>query len=121
VLPPSVPKPEITDYEWIIMWERFKKDANQVLGDLRILVNHRIDQQFEIKEWDALCSVIQSQPRLEKMINDSGPENGWTRYPTPLFQELIKAIAESSDPEIRERLEELDLLRQKAEDIWAVD
>jgi hypothetical protein len=114
-------KPEITDFEWVIMWERFKKDADQVLGDLRLMINFRMDQQFETQDWDAISGIVMSQPRLEKLIRDSGPEHGWTRYPTPLFQDLIKAVAESSDPEIRERLEELDLLRQKAEDIWAVD
>jgi hypothetical protein len=57
---------------------------------------------------------------LEKLIRDSGPDYGWTRNPAPLFQELIKAIAESNDREIQERLEEVDLLRLKAEDIWTI-
>jgi hypothetical protein len=121
VLPPSKVKQEITDYEWVIMWERFKQDADQVLGDLRLMVSFRMDQQFETQDWDAISGIVISQPRLEKLIRDSGPEYGWMRNPAPLFQELITAIAESNDLEIRERLEELNLLRQKAEDIWTVD
>jgi hypothetical protein len=70
--------------------------------------------------WDTINGILQFQPALEKLIRESGPETGWVRYPMPAFQNLIKTVAESSDPEIRERLKELDALRQKAEDIWAV-
>jgi hypothetical protein len=119
--PSSKPKQEISDDEWMIMWKNFKKDADQILGDLKILVRLWMDRPFEPSMWSSLHGICQSQPNLEKLIRESGPEHGWMRCPTSLFQELIKAVAESSDPEIRERLEELDLLRQKAEDIWTVD
>jgi hypothetical protein len=114
-------KPEITDHGWVIMWERFKKDADQILSDLRILGNLWMDRPFEFSMWSTLNGILQFQSELEKLITESGPDNGCTRYPTPLFQGLIRAVAESSDPEIRERLEELDLLRQKAEEIWTVN
>jgi hypothetical protein len=117
----SKSNPEITDYEWEIMWENFRRDANLILGELRRMVSLRFDEMFGIKEWDAFCPIIQYQPRLEKTIRDSGPETGWVRNPVPLFQELIKAVAGTTDPEIREILGKLELLKQKAEDIWTVD
>jgi hypothetical protein len=54
------------------------------------------------------------------IMNESGPKTGGTRNPTPFFETLIKAVAESNVAELIEMLEELDSLRKKAEDILAV-
>jgi hypothetical protein len=111
---------EITEYEWTKMWENFKKDAKLILGELRTLMSKQIDLLLDIKEWDALTPIIQGQPRLEAIINESGPRTGWTRNPTPFFEALIKAMAEFNHTEFNEMLEEVHRLKKKAEDILAV-
>jgi hypothetical protein len=111
---------EITEDQWQSMRENFKMDAKLALGDLRAIVNRHIDQTFEMKEWDALAPIVRQQPELERIINASGPRTGWTRNPTPLFETLIKTVAELNTTEFNEMLEELDNLRKRAEEILAV-
>jgi hypothetical protein len=111
---------EITEFEWEKMWKDFKEDAKHVLSQLRASVSMRIDMTFDAKDWEELRPIIQGQPRLEMVINDSGPRTGWTRNPTPLFQELIRAVAEINQVDFNERLAELELLNKKAEDILAI-
>jgi hypothetical protein len=120
MLPQPHTSSEITDHQWRKMWENFKTDAKSVLGVLRTVVSRQFDLQFETKEWDALCPIVRYQPNLERITEASGPETGWIRNPTPLFETLIKAVAESNIAELIEMLEELDLLRKKADDIWTV-
>jgi hypothetical protein len=102
------------------MWENFKNDARQVLGDLRVVTNRRIDQEFRVQTWETVGKIVQCQPELEKIIRNSGPETGWTRNPLPLFDTLIKATAELNEADFSERPEELDNLRRKTEDILTV-
>jgi hypothetical protein len=106
--------------EGSICAKAFGSIRSLVLGDLRVSVNHRIDQELRIRNWDALAPIVQHQPELERIIEKSGPETGWTRNPIPLFETLIKAAAELNEAEFQEKLEELDNLRKKAEDIMTV-
>jgi hypothetical protein len=39
----TLSKPEITDQELMTKWAEFKKDADQILGDLKILGNQWMD------------------------------------------------------------------------------
>jgi hypothetical protein len=111
---------EITEFEWKNLWTNFKKDAEIVLKCLRALVDMRIDMTFDAEDWDVLKPTIQTQPKLEMLIRDSGPETGWVRNALPLFQELIKAVAEINQVDFNERQTELDQLKMKAEVILTV-
>jgi hypothetical protein len=114
-------KQEITDPEWVIMWERFKKDADQVLSELVKLADQWLDRPYEPSMWNSLHGICQLQPKLKNLIEKSGSDHGWIGNPIPLLQELIQTVAESTDLEIREKSRELNSLRQKAEELWTVD
>jgi hypothetical protein len=111
---------EITEFEWRKLWTNFKEDAEIVLKHLRALVDMRIDMTFDAEDWEALKPIVQAQPKLEMIIRDSGPETGWVRNPLPLFQELIKAVAEFNHVDFNERQKELEQLNMKAEVILIV-
>jgi hypothetical protein len=111
---------EITEFEWMKLWTNFKADAEIVLKHLRALVDMRIDMTFDAEDWEALKPIVQTQPKLEMLIRDSGPETGWIRNPLPLFQELIQAVAEFNQVDFNERQEELKQLKMKAEVILIV-
>jgi hypothetical protein len=111
---------EITEDEWRKLWTNFKLEAETVLNCLRALVNIRIDMTFDAEDWEMLKPIIQSQPKLEMLIRDSGPETGWIQNPLPLFQELIQAVAEMNQVDFNARLEELKQLKMKAEVILIV-
>jgi hypothetical protein len=111
---------EITELEWRKLRTNFKTDAEAVLKCLRALVDMRIDMTFDAEDWEALKPIIQSQPKLEMLIRDSGPETGWIRNPLPLFQELIRAVAEINQVDFNERQKELEQLKMKAEVILIV-
>jgi hypothetical protein len=113
-------KSGITDHQWRIMWENFKSDAKHVLGDLRIAVNHKFDQEHQARSWGAVATIIKAQLELETIIAESGKETGWTRNQAPSFERLVKATVEIDELEFKSIPEELESLRRKAEDIMTV-
>jgi hypothetical protein len=102
------------------MWESFKSDARQVLGDLRIAVNPKLDQEHQSRCWGTFATIVKAQLELERIITNSGKETGWTQNPIPSLERLIKATAEIDELEFESMSEELENLKRKAEDILVV-
>jgi hypothetical protein len=107
---------EMSQHVWEGKWNEIKIRVHMIAGDITAVMGLR-DYP---RNWGEILTCMNTLMILEKIVRRSDAKRGWCGNPMETIERLIKSIVTIDEPELSNRLAELEVLSHEVEDLMTV-